>query len=544
MQTFSGTIVDPLKGRIFFGTLTVEAGKIVAVTEDPSPKGDGFILPGFVDAHVHVESSMLIPSEFARLAVPHGTVATVSDPHEIGNVLGVAGVEFMIENGKQVPFHFYFGVPSCVPATCMETSGASITADDIEMLFQKHDLKYLSEVMNYPGVIHRDPEVMAKIEVAKKYKKRIDGHSPGIVGDPLKRYSEAGITTDHECFTLSEAKEKLACGMSVLIREGSAAKNFEELHSLITEAPNHVMLCSDDKHPHELIKGHINQLVTRALFDKKHDLMDVLKAACVNPVLHYGLDVGLLRVGDSADFIRIDSLNSFKVLETYINGQLVAKDGKPLISSIPSEPLNHFRCDPKQPDDFKIDADGINQIKVIVPLENQLVTESAVISPKIVNGALVADPENNLLKLTVVNRYRNAPPAVGFIQNFGLRQGALGSCIAHDSHNIIAVGCTDEALAAAINAIIRNQGGIAVVDGHGEISTLPLPIAGIMSAEPGELIAQKYIALENKAKALGSQLHDPFMTLSFMALLVIPKLKLSDQGLFDGEAFSFTSLKV
>ncbi len=542
MQTYSGTIVDPLNGKMFFGTLTVESGKIVAIAEDVSPKGEGYILPGFIDAHVHVESSMLIPSEFARMALPHGTVATVSDPHEIGNVLGVEGVEFMIENGKQVPFHFYFGVPSCVPATQMETSGASITATEVEDLFQKHDLKYLSEVMNYPGVIHRDPEVMAKIEVAKKYHKRIDGHSPGVIGAALKKYAEAGITTDHECFTLHEAKEKLACGMSVLIREGSAAKNFDELHSLITEAPNHVMLCSDDKHPHELVKGHINQLVIRALFDKKHDLMNVLKAACVNPVLHYGLDVGLLRVGDSADFIRIDSLNSFQVLETYVQGQLVAKEGKSLFPSISCKPINHFHCTPKEPRDFQVSADGVDQINVIVPIDNQLVTERAVLTPKINDGLVVADPERNTLKLVVVNRYNDAPPAVGFIQNFGLTEGALGSCIAHDSHNIIAVGCTDEAIAAVVNAIIQNQGGIGAVNGLGEVSTLPLPIAGIMSAESGETVAQKYVALETKAKMLGSQLHDPFMTLSFMALLVIPKLKLSDKGLFDGETFTFASL--
>lgn len=544
MESYSGTIVDPLNERIYFGTLTVENGKITGITEDATPKGDGFILPGFIDAHVHIESSMVIPSEFARLATPHGTVATVSDPHEIGNVLGVPGIEFMIENGKQVPFHFYFGASSCVPATAMETSGAVISASDIELLFQKYDLKYLSEVMNYPGVIHRDPEVMAKIETAQKYGKRIDGHSPGIVGDALKKYASAGITTDHECFTLEEAKEKLACGVSVLIREGSAAKNFEELNSMITEAPLRVMLCSDDKHPHELVKGHINQLVIRALFEKKHSLMDVLRVACVNPVLHYGLEVGLLRVGDSADFIRIDSLNSFKVLETYIQGQLVAKDGKSLISSVASVTPNHFSCTLKKPADFQVPSNGKSHIKVIVPADGQLVTDCSIEEAKIDHGLFVSDPARDILKIVVVNRYNDAPPAVAFIKNFGLKKGALGSCIAHDSHNIIAVGCSDEELAAVVNAIIQNKGGIALIDASGQCLSLPLPVAGIMSHEAGELVAQKYEIIENKAKTLGTDLHDPFMTLSFMALLVIPKLKLSDKGLFDGDAFAFTDLAV
>lgn len=542
MESYSGTIIDPLNDRIFFGTLNVENGKIIKITEDATPQGEGFILPGFVDAHVHIESSMVIPSEFARLATPHGTVATVSDPHEIANVLGVPGIEFMIENGKKVPFHFYFGASSCVPATSMETSGATISAADIEALFQKHDLKYLSEVMNYPGVIHRDPEVMEKIEITKKFGKQIDGHSPGVIGVDLKKYAEAGITTDHECFTLEEGLEKLACGMSVLIREGSAAKNFEALHSLIESYPMRVMLCSDDKHPHELIKGHINQLVCRALFEKKYPLMNVLRIACVNPVLHYGLDVGLLREGDSADFIRIDSLNNFKVLETYINGILVAKNGKTLIESVPSVTPNQFHTGLKKASDFKIPAQYAQQIRVIVPTDGQLVTECDLEPAKIVDGELVSDPSRDILKIAVVNRYSEAPPAVGFIKNFGLKKGALGSCIAHDSHNIIAVGCSDEELAAVVNEIVLNKGGIALVDEQGRCSALPLPVAGIMSNEAGELVAIKYASIENKAKALGTTFHDPFMTLSFMALLVIPKLKLSDKGLFDGEKFSFTEL--
>lgn len=544
MTSYSGMIVDPINNKIFPGTITVKEGIIAKLEQDSSPKDKGYILPGFIDSHVHVESSLLIPSEFARLATPHGTVATVSDPHEIGNVLGIPGIEFMIENGQKVPFHFYFGASPCVPATQFETAGATITADEIEMLFQKHRLKYLSEVMNYPGVIHNDPDMMKKIEVAKKHGKVVDGHAPGVMGDQLKKYAKAGITTDHECFKLDEALEKVACGMKILIREGSAAKNYEELHSLITKYPKLVMLCSDDKHPHELIKGHINDLVRRSIFEKGHALMDVLQAACVNPVLHYKLDVGLLQTGQSADFIRIDSLESFNVIETYIKGMLVAKNGSSFIRSVTSLTPNLFNTSTKRISDFHIPANGFKRIRVIVPSDGQLVTESSIERANIVDGALVADPDRDILKIAVVNRYHNAPPAVGFIKNFGFKKGAIGSCIAHDSHNIIAVGTSDEHLTAVINTIINNKGGIALVDELGNATSLPLPVAGIMSNEPGEIVAKKYAEIEDKAKQLGTHFHDPFMTLSFMALLVIPKLKLSDKGLFDGDTFSFTSIGI
>lgn len=544
METFSGTIIDPLNKKIFPGTITVNEGKIDKVTEDPSPKAPGYLLPGFIDAHIHIESSMLIPSEFARLATPHGTVATVSDPHEIANVLGIPGVEFMIENGAQVPFHFYFGASPCVPATSFETAGAIISPADIEYLFKKYDLKYLSEVMNYPGVIHKDPDMIAKIAVAKKYGKQVDGHAPEVTGENIKNYAAAGITTDHECVTLDEAIQKIHCGMSILIREGSAAKNFEALHRLIPQFPEKVMLCSDDKHAHELIKGHINELVKKAHFEKGYDLMDVLQAACVNPVLHYKLDTGLLQPGQSADFIRVDSLESFNVTETYIKGVLVAKNGKSLIKSIATTPLNKFNITTKKISDFKISAQNVNAIKVITPINGQLITESSIETPTIVEGEIVADPSRNILKIAVINRYNEAPPAIGFIKNFGLKSGAIASCIAHDSHNIIAVGCDDESLTTVVNAIIKNKGGIAIVDCFGECTSLPLPVAGIMSNESGFAVAEKHLSIENKAKQMGSTLDDPFMTLSFMALLVIPKLKLSDKGLFDGESFTFTSVTV
>lgn len=539
--SLSGQLVDIVHSRIFPATVHVENGKIIKVLEDPSPKTPYYILPGFIDSHIHIESSMLIPSEFARLATPHGTVATVSDPHEIGNVLGIEGVRFMIENGKKVPFHFYFGAPSCVPATQFETAGSQIRAQDIETLFLQNGLKYLSEMMNFPGVLHNDSEVLKKIEIAKKLKKPIDGHAPGLKGDAAKQYAEAGITTDHECFELEEALEKIQYGMHILIREGSAAKNYEALHPLIGKFPTKVMFCSDDKHPHELVKGHINQLVKKSIIEKKYALMDVLRIASLNPIKHYQLDVGLLQSGDSADFILVNNLTDFTVLETYIQGQKVSQHGKTLIPRLESTAPNHFDIQKKKPTDFLIQADG-TKIKVIQPKDGQLITECAYHLAKISNGYLIPDIQQDILKLTVVNRYFDAKPAVAFIQNFGLKRGAIASCIAHDSHNIIAVGCSDEEICTSVNLIIENQGGIACVDGS-EAHVLPLPVAGIMSKDDGYEVAKKYAEIESHAKKLGSKLTDPFMTLSFMALLVIPQLKLSDRGLFDGKTFTFTSLQ-
>jgi adenine deaminase len=537
----SGTIVDIVNRRQFPGTIYVEQGKIARIVADESPKTTDYILPGFIDAHIHIESSMVIPSEFARLATVHGTVATVSDPHEIGNVLGIEGIRYMIQNGRQVPFHFYFGAPSCVPATQFETAGACITAEDIESLFKQDDLKYLSEMMNFPGVLHRDPEVMKKIEVARQLGKPVDGHAPGLRGKDAEQYISAGISTDHECFTFDEALDKIKFGMHILIREGSAAKNYEALHPLIKQFPEKVMFCSDDKHPHELVKGHINELVKRSIVEKKYDLMDVLRVASYNPVVHYKLDVGLLRLQDSADFIIVDNLHDFTVLETFLKGERVAAKGQALIPSVRASTPNHFQASEKKPSDFIYMATG-KEIRVIQPEDGQLITHSAVLAAKIVDNQVMPDLERDILKLTVVNRYEEAEtkPAVAFIQNFGLKRGAIASCIAHDSHNIIAVGCSDEEICAAVNLLIQYKGGIAAVNGTDQ-RVLPLPVAGIMTNEDGYVAADKYSAIDSFAKSLGTQLTAPFMTLSFMALLVIPELKLSDKGLFDGKSFSFVS---
>jgi adenine deaminase len=538
-MTIKGQIVD-IKNRSFFkGEVLIENGKIFSI-EEKDCKETHFILPGFVDAHIHIESSMLVPSEFARIAVNHGTVATVSDPHEIANVLGVDGVHFMIENGKQSPFKFNFGAPSCVPATSFESAGAIIDSDDIKTLMANPDIKYLAEMMNYPGVLFEDDEVLKKIAWAKHYNKPIDGHAPGVIGDDISKYINTGISTDHECFTYKEGLEKLQKGMKILIREGSAAKNFEALIDLLPEHFEHMMFCSDDKHPDDLLLGHINQLCARAVA-KGMDMFQVLQAACVNPVKHYNLDVGLLQVGDDADCIVVSDLKEFEVLQTYINGKLVSENGNSNLKSIAFQNLNNFNTREKKVEEFRVPSKA-KQIRVIEALEGQLVTNELIEEATIQNGNLVSNTDTDILKMTVVNRYNDNQPAVAFIKNFGLKHGAIASSVGHDSHNIIAVGVSDELICKAVNLIIENKGGICAVS-TSEEKVVPLPVAGIMSDQDGETIGKHYAELDNMAKQLGSTLHAPYMTLSFMALLVIPSLKLSDKGLFSGKDFKFTSLE-
>jgi adenine deaminase len=535
-----GNIVDILNKRIFKGEVCIENGQISAIRE-VNHEVENYILPGFVDAHIHIESSMVVPSEFAKIALIHGTVATVSDPHEIANVLGVKGVDFMIENGKKVPLKFNFGAPSCVPATSFESAGAVINADDIKLMMENPDINYLAEMMNYPGVLLDDEEVLQKIEHAKNNNKPIDGHAPGLRGNDVTKYIAAGISTDHECFTYEEALEKLQKGMKILIREGSAAKNFDALIDLLPEHYNNMMFCSDDKHPDDLLLGHINQLCKRALA-KGIDVFKVLQAACVNPVNHYNLEVGLLQQGDAADFILVDNLKEFNVLETYINGELVAKNGKSFVKSVPFEVLNNFNTDIKKVTDFRL-ASSSKKIRVIEALDGELVTNNIEADSLIVDGDLVSNTATDVLKMTVVNRYKNETPSIAFIKNFGIKEGAIASSVGHDSHNIIAIGVSDEAICKAVNLIIENKGGVCAVTKTTE-KVVALPVAGIMSDQPAEIIGNAYAALDAMAKEMGSTLRAPYMSLSFMALLVIPSLKLSDKGLFDGNTFKFTSLEI
>jgi adenine deaminase len=537
-ESFSvaGHLVDLHDRDVRSATVHVQDGVIdrIESTEDVP---DRYLLPGFIDAHVHVESSMLPPSEFARAAVRHGTVGTVSDPHEIANVLGVEGVEYMIEDGAQVPFHFAFGAPSCVPATPFETSGAELGPDAVSALLDRDDVPYLSEMMNYPGAINGDPDVLAKIRAAQVRDKPVDGHAPGVRGDDVQQYAAAGIETDHESFAIEEAREKLAAGMKIAIREGSAAKNFDELIPLMDEAPDRLMFCSDDRHPDALVEGHIDGLVRRA-FNRGYDRFDVLRAACVHPVKHYGLDVGLLREGDPADFIVVDDLEALNVQRTYVEGELVAEAGETNIERTEADVVNRFDAEPVAPEAFRVAAEG-EQMRAITAVDNQLVTGEEIVETSVENGWAVPDPDRDLLKLAVVNRYAEEPePSVAFVRGFGLDRGALASSVAHDSHNVVAVGTSDDALARAVNAVVRQEGGIsAVAEGT---HVLPLPIAGLMSDDSHDVVARRYTRLSHFVQdEMGSPMDAPFMTLSFLALLVIPQLKLSDQGLFDGKAFEF-----
>lgn len=536
----SGQIVDIENRRIFSGEITVANGKITSI-EPKEITGKQYILPGFVDAHIHIESSMLTPSEFARLAVIHGTVATISDPHEIANVLGIPGVQYMIDNGKKVPLKFHFGAPSCVPATSFETAGAVIDAEGIRELMASDDIYYLAEMMNYPGVIYDDAEVLKKLEYARQSRKPIDGHAPGLRGEPLQKYIAAGISTDHECFTEAEAAEKLSLGMKVLIREGSAAKNFEALIGLLPEHFENMMFCSDDKHPDDLIVSHINALCARAVA-KGIDVFKVLQAACVNPVKHYNMQVGLLRENDPADFVVVEDLTRFNVLQTYINGELVAENGKSFVAPVAFDRPNNFNIGKKHVEDFAVPGSG-NPIRVIEALEGQLITNEIHAMPKMENGFLVSDTENDVLKMAVVNRYKDAPVAVAFIKNFGLKKGAIASSVAHDCHNIVVVGTSDAEICNAVNLIIEQSGGVCAVSGDTK-KVLGLPVAGIISDKDGWETGRLYQEIDVMAKSLGSSLHAPFMTLSFMALLVIPDLKLSDKGLFSGKDFRFVDLEV
>lgn len=541
-----GNIVNISARKIFYGELTIENGKIQSVTQLADEKADQpYILPGFIDSHVHVESSMLVPSEFARLAVVHGTVATISDPHEIANVCGMEGVEFMIENGKTVLFKFNFGAPSCVPATVFETAGAELDSNAVKQLLQRDEILYLSEMMNFPGVLNKDEEVWKKIAAAKAVNKPVDGHAPGLRGEQAKQYIAAGISTDHECFTAEEALDKLQYGMKILIREGSAAKNFEALIDLMHEHYENMMFCSDDKHPDNLELGHINQLCARAVA-KGIDVFKVLQAACVNPVHHYKMKVGLLNEGDDADVIVMENLKDFKVVKTYINGELVAENGKTFIESKPVQPINNFNCKPVNLEDVYTKTSEFPssnaKVPVIEALDGQLITMKFFVDVAALekNGALYSNVENDILKIVVVNRYKHAPVKTGFIKNFGLKRGAIASSVAHDSHNIIAVGTTDESLVKAINLVIKEGGGVSCVDEDKE-AVLGLPVAGLMSDKNGYDVAKAYTAIDLMAKGLGSQLSAPFMTLSFMGLLVIPHLKMSDLGLFDGDSFAFVT---
>jgi adenine deaminase len=533
----SGKLVDIHKNLIYPAVVHFENGIIESIKETETAE-EFYILPGLIDSHIHIESSMVTPGAFSREAVKHGTTYVVSDPHEIANVMGLAGVNFMIEDSRKVPLKFAFGAPSCVPATSYESSGATIDTAAIEELLMRKDIKYLSEMMNFPGVIFNDPAVMSKIGISKKFNKPIDGHAPGLSGKELKKYIDSGISTDHECSSMNEALEKISQGMKVLIREGSAARNLDSLKELFNISPAMIMLCSDDLHPEMLINGHINKIVAR-LVSEGYDLFDVIRSCTLNPLLHYGLEAGVLRTGDPADFIIVDDLKTMNVIETWINGRKVFDHGNVLFEYEGSETINKFNCSEIGEQDIEVLRAG-NKMLVIEAFDGELLTRKLIINVPD-NRIVSTDPAKDILKIVVKDRYNNTPPSTGFIKGFGLKSGAFASSVAHDSHNIIAVGTSDRDITAAINNIVRNTGGLSVSN-EGNVSSLQLKVAGIMSDRPCSEIAEKYEALSSVIKSLGCRLGAPFMTLSFMALLVIPELKIGDRGLFDVIKFSPVSL--
>lgn len=534
-----GRLIDIHRNEIYYACITVEGERILRV-EKTDEEHDNWILPGLIDAHIHIESSMLTPAAFAAASVPHGTIGVVADPHEIANVLGIRGVGYMIEDGEKVPMKFWFGAPSCVPATHLETSGEEITAEEIEILLNKKEITHLSEMMNFPGVVNNNIEVLRKLDLAKKKKKPIDGHAPGLSGKDLKKYVEAGITTDHECSTIEEAKEKLNLGMKIIIREGSAARNLEALKELFITDPENLMLCSDDLHPEMLEKRHINKLIGK-LISEDYNIFDIIRSATKNPAEHYNLDAGMLRPGDKADFIIVDDPAKMNVIETWIDGKKVYDNGKVMFEYISATAVNNFKCGKISEEEIRIKNEGGN-IRVINAFDGELITKETISETG--NTELVGSmPEKDILKIVVKDRYNDAIPAVGFIKGFGIKQGAFASSIAHDSHNIIAVGAGDIDIINAVNEIVKLKGGLAVaVDG--KIYSLQLNIAGIMSDKQCSFIAPEYEKLSDMVKMLGCKMTAPFMTLSFMALLVIPELKISDKGLFNGIAFQHVPLFV
>ena len=540
MENITGNIVDVISGTITKGKVLFENGKIIGI-EPTEHIADQYIIPGFVDAHIHIESSMMLPSEFARYSVVHGTVACVCDPHEMANVCGVPGVDYMIENGRQSPMKFYFGAPSCVPSTSFETAGAVFDAGVVEKLLLRDDIYFLAEMMNFPGVIRKNKQVHAKLDAAKRLGKPIDGHAPEISGDDLVAYAAGGISTDHECKTIAEAEAKIALGMTVQIREGSAAKNFDDLLPLLDKHPDKIMFCSDDKHPDDLLKnGHIDTLARRAVA-KGYNPIDVLRICSLTPIMHYKLDVGLLQVGDDADFVVVNDLSNFAVKSTYIKGEKVSESGVPTFPRfIPTQLINQFNAEKIKPEQLKVIPTG-NVLKVIRVDDGQLFTHEIHCIPKIENNNVVSDLENDVLKLVVYNRYQSSKPAIGFIKNIGLKRGAMASTVAHDSHNIVAVGTSDVEIASAINQIIDRRGGILACEGT-RTCLLALPVGGLLSDAEGSVIATQYEEVDAMAKELGSTLQAPFMTVAFMSLLVIPELKLGDKGLFDGCSFKFIDL--
>lgn len=534
-RPIEGNIVDVLTGEIFPGRIGHEGGVITSVERTPGPFRS-FLVPGFIDCHVHIDSSLLCPSRFAEAAVPHGTTAVVTDPHEIANVLGVPGIAWMREDAACAPFRVFFTAPSCVPATPFETSGATLGPAEVEKLLAEDDVVALGEVMNYHGAIARDPDVMAKIRAARVSGKPIDGHGPLLAGNALREYLSLGISTDHECTGAAEAFEKHDLGMRILVRDGSAAKN---LAALAPFARMHeFLLVTDDILASDLLAGHLDTRLATAV-SLGVEPLHALRAATIRPAEHYRLPLGAMAKGRKADAVRVADLSSFAVEEVYIGGTLVAAGGAAAFAPRPVPMPGAIRIAPKGADDFALPASGRSaKVRVIRVIPDEIVTGSETADLRVEHGRVVPDAGRDVLLISVVNRYREAPVASGFVSGFGLKTGAIASSVAHDSHNIIAVGTNPGDMAAAVGAIVRESGGLAACGG-GSATVLPLPLAGLMSGDPPRDVHERLERLHAAACGMGCVLPRPFMTLSFLSLLVIPRLKIGDRGLFDADAFRF-----
>ncbi|WP_296892704.1 adenine deaminase [uncultured Methanobrevibacter sp.] len=568
-MSFTAFILDVVTDSIYPARIAIEDGIFkqvtpVTINEETSVDVPGIMLPGFIDSHIHIESCMITPAQFAKIAVRHGTTSVVCDPHEIANVLGIDGIEAMIENAKKVPFNFYFAAPSCVPATPFETSGATLDSSAIEYLLKKDEVVALAEMMNFPGVISGDEEVLRKLELARKYEKPIDGHAPLLSGKDLDKYLEQGISTDHECTNVVEAIEKKIKGMRIMVRDGSSAKNMEglfnmdegkkmvensERFSLIYRdvfekklfSPVFDFIVSDDKHPDELVKGHLNLSIKKAI-SLGIDPFKAISMVTINPAYHYALDAGIIVEGARADFIVVDSLHDLNVLKTYVGGECVF-DGKNVLFDAPEmKSHNSINASKKTAADFDMHYDGDEcEVNVIECFDGNLLTRKATAKLSVEDGIVQSDTSQDVLKIAVVERYGGNTVANAFIKGFGLKKGAMASSVAHDSHNIIVVGCDSEAMARAVNRVIDDGGGISVVCDD-FTDSLPLPIAGLMSNEDAFDVAGKWGELYEKTVDWGCTLKFPFMTMAFMALLVLPSIKISDKGLFDGDSFEFMNV--
>ncbi len=540
MKIIKGNLVDVVKDKMYPATVYIENG-IIAKVEENNESYSTYILPGIIDSHIHIESTLLTPEHYAREAVRHGVIGAVADPHEIANVLGTKGVDFMIENGNRTPFYFWFGAPSCVPSTPLEPAGAKLGPEEIEELLSRKDVHFLAEMMDYPGVIGSEKEVMSKIASANKHGKPIDGHAPMMSSSDVKQYAAAGISTDHECTTVEEAIEKMSLGMKVLIREGSAARNFDALHPIIASHPRQVMFCCDDMPAETLLEDYLPGSIRKAI-GYGYNPLDVIRCASMNVAKHYAIPAGMLQEGDSADFIEIDSLSTFNILKTVIKGNVVFDQNEAAPSPLDStvEVINRFDCEKISIEEIQVKATG-KRIKVIDCVCGDLLTETHLSTPKTENGYIISNPEEDVLKLVAINRYCPKEISVGFIRGIGIKNGAMATSISHDNHNLVVVGVSDADIVKATNLLIENKGGMVVTSGN-KTEVLQLEIAGLMTHRPAKTVAHIQEQIKSLVSEMGSELEDPFLTLSFMSLIVIPKIKLSSKGLFDVTKFEFTSL--